>query len=576
MARKSKTSDLKQKELFSKILEQGTLLTMKDDLLRFGAGKLAIGRKTLKEEIVQESAKEKIAKKPEEKIFQKAPLPPSFAKEEKEKKEKEPKSKKAEKKEEIEENKEAKSKEAEEKKEEEIVEQIKRAARQREAILRAKSQAKKQEKKREEEEKRKAKESEEAIEARKREQEGRIIERIRSAARQREAILEAKRRAEEDERRREEITRQVLEEKLDELNLKLNTFPAKRKPLEMRKIAIQKEKEDFLKTFSSVVEKERKLNDEKEALEAEESTVKDPEQRHQIEKKRWAIEEKLRKVEKEKWQQEDKLKQKDAKIRQIEKSLEEFSSEERKLKRFKDEVLRQLKELEVKKERKQLMDELELYKVKIDSFLRKEARLEQEKEETDKTLSIVLRREQELERKEDEIVEKEKEAVSLAQERELEKERWGIEDKRRSVPGAGAAFSQGKNVENLSPKEAAIKKISSVSSEEEERRKKFLSRVFGEGEESVEREPLKNKEKVVFRPIVKQPSALERFFVRLIIVFVVLGLIAGAFFFVYAYIYPKKPIKPLFKFFFGIGHSSAANNVVLVLQNSREKNSIFS
>jgi len=219
---------------------------------------------------------------------------------------------------------------------------------------------------------------------------------------------------------------------LTELDKKIESF-------ELKKIEIDKEKKQFLtkiknlKTLLGLTYKEEgAIESEVVKIEAQEKKTIPP-TKVQIEKKRWKVDAERREAEKTKWQILDEIKEQEKQIKEVDLRYEEVLKEGEQLKKEREEIFRKKlreKMLQEKANLKndffQLSDRKKTAEVLKNDILMQKERLETELEKT-------LEKEKITEDALEVIESKEREISVPEKKREIEKERWKMEDNRKGL-----------------------------------------------------------------------------------------------------------------------------------------------
>jgi len=278
---------------------------------------------------------------------------------------------------------------------------------------------------------------------RKREEGGRKIieaERLKMEEKEKRAEEEKKRREEILEKEKPEIKREVLLKKREEVKKEKDEFEEEykklaeeKRPLESEKITISEKLKEIEEKFQVILSKEQKTEERLKLVEEKERTAQASAQKKKIEKERWKLEEERRELEKERWPW-------DEKIKQTENQLNEINFKAQKIEARAGELVEKQKDILEREER----INLGLRKINLEGDLQKldilNKSLEKERvnlspglNKIEQNLKAILVKEEEVEGKKKLIEEEEKKVKELAKKRDLEKERWGIEEKRRKV-----------------------------------------------------------------------------------------------------------------------------------------------
>lgn len=131
-------------------------------------------------------------------------------------------------------------------------------------------------------------------------------------------------------------------------------------------------------------------------------------------------------------------------------------------------------------------------------------------------------------------------ARALSQELAAEEEKVRAEKLKEIQERAKAKKEAIKAVRQVS-KEEILRKLTQVSPEEEVERQEFLARVAGREKPSFKVQEKEWEAEVVFRPSVKKPSLLQKIFIRVLIVLLILGFITGVYLLLRTYVFQQKP-----------------------------------
>jgi len=393
---KEETVSNKREKSVSEILNQGIILTMKDDIAYLkGEGESVLVQKKEVEERLINMIKAKAGE---------------AARIEEEKKRK--------KREEIERRERALEKERKE------IEEVKTKAKKKEmeVIL------KKQKELAEEREKEKEKETEE--QKRKMEksriEEEKIIENIR------------KRAVEEGQKRKERLAdRKRLEEKLKkeriEVEEKLKELLINRSPLEKKKVKLNGNKSMLKDVLKDILKDEVELENRKKSIEQKETEITDPIEKHKVEKERWGVEKKIKEIEQQKWKQLEDISKIEKQIKDIDINLEESVREEDKLREIEKRTIEIQEKMKLEKEKEKIKKEIELYHLQLAPLISQKIELGAKDKQRDKDLRDILMREEEIERKIKVFRSKKQEAGSVEREKEIGEEIWEMEKKRQAI-----------------------------------------------------------------------------------------------------------------------------------------------
>ncbi|MBU3942449.1 hypothetical protein KKA24_00530 [Patescibacteria group bacterium] len=237
-----------------------------------------------------------------------------------------------------------------------------------------------------------------------------------------------------------EPTKEDLLEKISEFQKErgkiaegLKTILEKKQPIEFEKNSTLAELNRVKKSFQAIVLKEQEIENSQKDLEEKEILAQTLKDRKKIEKERWVIEEKRRGIEQQRWPWDQKIKTLDEKVKEVEEKALDLSSSKVSLENKIEEINKQ--EERVQKEIRKIELKEELEKIKIVKI-----NIEKEKEEVvlklkevDVQLQTILAKEKDIEEDKAEIESKESEETDLIKKRELEKQRWEMDEKRRQV-----------------------------------------------------------------------------------------------------------------------------------------------
>ena len=390
-------SDDKREKSVSEILDQGVILTMRDDMdfLRREDESISVEKKIKREEMLINMIKAKAGER---------------VRIEEEKKRK--------KREELE----KRGKELE--KEHKEIEEIKTKAKQKEMEIITKKQKELAEEK--ERERDKEIEEQKTRMERSRIEEEKIIEDIR------------KRAVEEAGQRKERlINEESLEEKLKkeraEVKNKLEEILANKSPLEGEKTKLDGNKNMLRDILKDILKDEAGLEDKKRLIEKREAEITDPAEKHKVEKERWVIEKNIKEIEQQKWKQLEDIQKIEKQIKDIDIKFEEFKREEDRLKEIERKTINLQEKIKLEKEKEKINKEIELYHLQLAPLISEKIELETKNGQMNKELQDILVQEAEIERKVKVFKQKAQEASDLEEEKEIGEKIWGMGQERQII-----------------------------------------------------------------------------------------------------------------------------------------------
>lgn len=282
-------------------------------------------------------------------------------------------------------------------------------------------------------------------EQRRREQESkRIAELERQKIEEERKKQEEKRRIKEERRRKEaerpKTRKEILlleKEKLAaakiELDKSLRALSFKNKPFDSRKTDLLLRVKEIEKNFQLIDSNEKEIEEKQKIVEEKEGKAISSKEKMRFEKERWQIEEQRRELEQKRWPWEEKLKQIKDQINGIDLELQKAESEKGNLEARQKEILGKEEKIFLEIEKIGLQAEIQKLEQLKSSFEEGKTVLlisfNKAKENLDKSLI----KENQIEQEEKMIEEEEKTAGGLKERRQLETERWQIEEKRREA-----------------------------------------------------------------------------------------------------------------------------------------------
>ena len=160
-------------------------------------------------------------------------------------------------------------------------------------------------------------------------------------------------------------------------------------------------------------------------------------------------------------------------------------------------------------------------------------------------------------KKKDDKEKEEKEAAEMElKEKEEEEERKKIEKIRQAAAEEeirkkkiAQIRERAKREEEMKPikpqrpiqKEEILEKLTKVSPKEEEERKEFLARVAGRKEPAIKLKEKEAKKEIVFRPVVREQSLLQKIIVRVVMILLLIALAVVIYLLLHAYVFNEKP-----------------------------------
>jgi len=306
----------------------------------------------------------------------------------------------------------------------------------------------------------------EAVEAKKREQEKIEQERRareKKAQEERERQEQIKREAEErrkkllaeEERRKAQVLAEkarlefenspegrkiALNRKLGEIRAERATFQgeiernARRiKNLNSAKTEILSAIKKMKAEFKAIADGEQRIEEEERLIEAKEEQAIDPGEKKQIEEKRWKIEQKRKDFEQRRWPWDDKMKNLEDKLEKIDTEIHDANFEKGNINEKISDLAGREEKTRLEIEKGDVAEELK----KIEG-LEKSAGLKRQEisrllGEIEVGLNNIIGQENIVENEKKDIDNQERSARGVEERRELEKQRWQIEEKRRDI-----------------------------------------------------------------------------------------------------------------------------------------------
>jgi hypothetical protein len=261
-----------------------------------------------------------------------------------------------------------------------------------------------------------------------------------AAKKKEQEALRSKQEAPKQEAPKQEVPKQKpveskeqIEQEKEKIEKELSGLIKNKKPLEERKESVLEEIRATEAGFQDNKTKEDELWQKLSVVEKEEAEAKTPQERREIEKKRWKLEKKREEIEKQRWPEDEKLEQLEARLKSIERESRDLAVKEK-------ELLSRKKEIEEKEERINLNAEMASLKEALKEVDESKSLLEEKvnilfknNEDAKDNLNIVLAEEKRVESEKAEIENKERTAENITQKREFEKTRWKAEERRRQV-----------------------------------------------------------------------------------------------------------------------------------------------
>jgi hypothetical protein len=353
--------------------------------------------------------------------------------------------------------------------------------------------------------------------------------------------------------------------KLKEIELKLEKEKIVKDSaiLDQNLVSLNEEKNSYLTAKNKIDEKiSEVLAREKEAeatvsqIEVQEKTAGTATEEKSLEKKRWSAEDARQKIEQERWDLETKQKTAEASLKDVDVKIQTVN-----------------KKMEALKERTIEIDQLlmsqgkppELPKPKVEPQKAPDVRpqiiLEVKKPEPPKPpppeikpqepvkppesklpigqVQDVSGNEGEMEtgrQREQEIIKRAKGLRELEEEKRIVAEirksarQSEIKEKIAAIRAKATQIHQEGEMRAKGPlaKELILKKLTSASPKEEAEREEFLLRVAG-ADKSFDVKEKERAQEVVFRPVIRKPSFLEKFFTRFLVIIVLVVVLVGIF-----------------------------------------------
>jgi len=257
------------------------------------------------------------------------------------------------------------------------------------------------------------------------------------------------------------------------------------------------------KGFGLIAVKEQKIEKLQKDLEEKTLIAKTADQRKNLEKQRWGIEEKRRDLEKKRWPWDEKLKGITVKLESVDKKSADIDAKERELN---DKYAKSNKEednIDLKLRKIELSGILSDTKGLRDSFSKKRVEIGLDINKIKVRLNEVLGQDKKINEEKQVIEQKESGEQNSTQKRELEKQRWTIEEQRRNIETKRWQLDEEKErlenhlskiegrLESVSAKEKAI--LSEISGIDEELGENPKQDFKQEPKEELKKEELKEQ-----------------------------------------------------------------------------------
>ena len=301
--------------------------------------------------------------------------------------------------------------------------------------------------------------------------------------------------------------KEVLKKERFEIGRKFRELTKSKEPLEEKRILLSKEIDQVKKDFQPITINEKRIEQEQEVLEEKEAMAKTPEQRRKIEKERWSIEEKRRELEKKRWPWDDKVKKFNTEINELDDQLSQIELEEKGLIASQGKINEKGTLIDLQLEKIDLEEEFNKVKALEDSFDEDKIKLDQEINKNRLNLDGILIKEEKIEQKKKVIEQEEKTIKEIDKKRELEKERWEIDENRRKIEAKRweteeekqKLESQAERLENRI--QLVLEKRNSILAREQE-----INEKLGQKQEVTDKPVVKPTPKPVIEPVVKKPE----------------------------------------------------------------------
>jgi len=269
-----------------------------------------------------------------------------------------------------------------------------------------------------------------------------VVEEIKRRAKEREAVVKKQMEKEEDkksleqERKKEEEQKRKKEEELNkrlqELIQALKKIPSEKIPLQENRSYYLKEQAKILKDLEPILESERKIEENIKFIGGIEKTAITPRQRKKAEQERQLAGKERETIEKQRWDHEQKKFNVDKRLKEVDFGFQQLAQKEAKLKQEIDDVNKELEKIDKEKEKidirkkiSQLSEEKKNYAVAKEKILG-------ERKEIEEKLAETVNKEQKIE-KEVGYVESEEKLAEDTDKQRVEKERWKIQKIRSEI-----------------------------------------------------------------------------------------------------------------------------------------------
>ncbi|MEA3453202.1 MAG: N-acetylmuramoyl-L-alanine amidase [Patescibacteria group bacterium] len=286
--------------------------------------------------------------------------------------------------------------------------------------------------------------------------EGAAVAEIRKRAKEREAVVkkqmekeEDKKSLEEERKNEEELKRKKeenLKKRLKELVLALKKIPTEKIPLEENRTYYLGEQAKILKDLEPILESERKIEENIKFIGGIEKTAITPRQRKKAEQERQLAGKERETIEKQRWDHEQKKFNIDKQLKEVDFGFDQLAQKEAKIKQEIADVNKELEKIDKEKEKieiekriKKLAQEKKDYAVAKDEILEKRRNIEEKlaetinkEQKTEKEVSYIESEEKLAEDTDKQRVEKERWKIQKIRS-EIEKERWILEEQVRKI-----------------------------------------------------------------------------------------------------------------------------------------------
>ncbi len=186
-------------------------------------------------------------------------------------------------------------------------------------------------------------------------------------------------------------------------------------------------------SFKEIIDGEKKIEEEARLIEEKEGQAIDPNQKKQIEEKRWKMEKRRRDLEQKRWPWDDKLKDLEKKKDNIDIEIRDANFEKEKINKRQNDLSEREEKNKMELERISIDEEIKRIEEVKNSAQTKEQEALSLLEKIEIDLSDIASREKATEDEKRDIDDQERAVKDIENRRDLEKRRWQVEEKRRDI-----------------------------------------------------------------------------------------------------------------------------------------------